>query len=338
MGQPVKRPTAGLTMLVLSLIAPAGLEAQGQLDADLRGRCQAAVDGGSLPAGQLSQCLDVVAGIQVLQPELGLTLAGGNPVLGTASPLGTKFRSIPRFNIGGRITFAWVDVPNLIDYPDDPTAAVGTSGVSLAMPQLDVSVGVFDGIDLATSLGGFAAVEIMGSLGALLLPAGEGFQNNATGLGLGARVGILRESFTAPGVSVSGYYKWFGRIQYGSVERGDDAQYGMDMSVWSLRAGLSKSFVAIGLALTVGFDRYQSDVDYGVAGLANQLIAVVPEDDTVGLTSDHWSAFVDVSYIVLFMNIVAQFGWQEEQRVTTSRGDELVSGGFIGALGIRFTL
>ena len=60
------------------------------------------------------------------------------------------------------------------------------------------------------------------------------------------------ESGSAPGISVSGYYKWFGRVQLGSVASGDDAQLGLDMSIWSFRAGVSKSFVAIGLAFTVG--------------------------------------------------------------------------------------
>ncbi len=330
--------TLALAAASMALAQPAALQAQDPVDPALLGRCQAAVDGGTLPPGDLPLCRDVVVAIQLMQPELGLTLAGGNPVLGTASPLGTKFRWMPRFNIGGRISFAWLSVPDVLDYPDELGGQVGTISSTVYMPQVDVSVGVFEGIDLATTLGGFGAVEVMGSLGALVLAAGDGFQNDATGLGLGARVGILRESFSAPGISVSGYYKWFGRIQFGSVDRGSDAQLGMDMSLWSFRAGVSKSFVAIGVAFTLGWDHYSSQVDYGVAGPAGTLIPVVPESDPVDYSSDRWSAFLDVSYIVLFFNIVAEAGWQEQQTLTDSDGDELSSGAFFGALGIRFTL
>ncbi len=316
-------------MLAVVWMSPAALHAQ-NLDAGLSDRCQASEN--------VPLCLDVVAAIQLLQPELGLVLAGGNPVLGTASPLGTKFRWMPRFNIGGRISFAWLQVPDILDYPDDISGQVGTIGSTVYMPQLDVSVGVFEGLKLGSTLGGFAAVELMGSLGALVLPAGDGFQNDATGFGLGARVGILRESFSAPGISVSGYYKWFGRIQFGSVGRSHDAQLGMDMSLWSFRAGVSKSFVAIGLAFTVGWDRYSSQVDYGIAGPAGTLIPVVPQSDPIDYTSDRWSAFLDLSYIVLFFNIVAEAGWQEQETLSNSRGSEWSSGGFFGALGMRFTL
>jgi hypothetical protein len=327
----------GLSAAALVVAVPAA-QAQGQPDSGLLDRCQAAVDGGSLPGTSLPLCRDVVVSIQLLQPELGLTLAGGNPVLGTASPLGTKFRWIPRFNVGGRISFNWLNVPDVRNYPAVPSEPVGTISASVYMPQLDVSVGVFDGLDLATTLGGFAAVEVMGSLGPLVLPAGAGFQNDATGVGLGARIGILRESFSAPGISVSGFYKWFGRVQLGNVEAGDDAQLGLDMSLWSFRAGVSKSFVAVGVALTVGWDRYSSQVDYGVAGAAGELVPVVAEGDPIDYTSDRWSAFLDVSYIVLFFNIVAEAGWQQEEKLTDSRGSELSSGEFFGALGVRFTL
>ena len=59
---------------------------------------------------------------------------------------------------------------------------------------------------------------------------------------------------------------------------------------------------------------------------------------TVGIQSERWSAFLDVSYIILYFNIVAEAGWQEEQRLLNSREDELTSGNFFGAIGIRLTL
>jgi hypothetical protein len=326
------------TALGLLAAAPATLSAQGRLDSDLLALCQVAADGGSLAAADLPLCRDVVASMQLVQPELGLTLAGGNPVLGTASPLGTKFRAIPRVNLGGRMTFAWMSIPDILDYPELPDEPVGTVGMTATMPQIDISVGLFEGFDLATTLGGFAAIELLGSVGAMVLPSGAGFQNDVTGWGLGVRVGLLRESFTAPGVSISGFYKAMGRVQYGNVESGDDAQFGMDMSVASFRAGLSKSFVALGFALTLGWDRYSSDVDYGIAGPTGNLIPVAPENAPAQLVSSRWSAFVDVSYIVLFFSVVAEAGWQEGVKLTTSRGDEIESGNFFGTIGMRFTL
>jgi hypothetical protein len=322
-----------LLLVGLALLSPAGGQAQTG-DPALLEACQSA----GLPIGQLARCQDVVTSLQLLQPELGMALAGGNPVLGTASPIGTKFRFIPRIYLGGRINFVWAAIPDVLNYADDPSAALATREFSVPMPQLDLSVGLFDGWRLGSTLSGLGSVEILGSLGAMILPAGEGFENDATGLGLGARIGLIRESFTAPGLSLSGEYQWTGRIRHGSVANGDDAQFGMDLSATSFRLGLSKSFVAIGLALTIGWDHYQSDVDLGVADDDGNLVAVVPNDDRMSLSEDRWSASVDVSYIVLFLNIAAQLGWQENGRYVTSRGDDLTSGNFFSAIGMRVSL
>jgi hypothetical protein len=323
-----------LATVICGLATPILLAAQDGIDSNLSARCLAE----SPSAAELALCRDAAAAIQLVQPELGLAAAGGNPVLGTASPIGTKFRFIPRVFFGGRINFVWAQLPDIIDFPDAPDQPVGTRDFSIVSPQLDLSVGVFDGLKLGSTLGGFASVELLGSLGPLILPAGEGFRNDVTAFGLGGRIGILRESFTAPGISLSAEYQWTGRIQYGSVTGGSDAQFGMDLSISSFRAGLSKSFVAIALAFTLGWDRYQSDVDLLITDSAGGPVPIIPAESRASLTSNRWSAFVDVSYIVLFLNIVAELGWQQNATLTTSSGGELTSGNFFGSIGIRASL
>ncbi len=317
----------------LVVLCPARLSGQGTLEPDLANRCAAA----GIMGDDLALCRDVVAAIQLTQPELGLALAGGNPVLGTASPIGTKFRFIPRFQLGGRMSFAWGSMPEILNYVGSGSAGE-SRGYSVVVPQVDLSVGVFGGFDLGATLGGLGAVELLGSLGAMILPGGAGFRNDVGGLGLGARVGVIRESFTAPGISLSALYKWTGRIEYGAVDHGDDAQFGLNQRVLSLRAGVSKSFVALGLAFTLGWDRYAGDVDFGIADAAGSPLPIVSEADPVGLTAERWSAFVDVSYIVLFFNFVAELGWQEESGMVTSSGSQVDSGKFFGSIGLRMTL
>jgi len=325
----------GIVLLVAS--APCAVAQDSALDDKLIARCQAA----SLPTGSDALCADAVASIQLLQPELGLLLAGGNPVLGTASPVGTKFRWMPRFQFGGRIGFAWAKIPDIL-VPPGQAAEAGTRSFVMAMPQLDLSVGVFDGVEVGTTLGGFGAVEAIASLGTLILPNGEGFEEGAAGVGLGARVGLLRESFTAPGISLTGLYKWFGRVQYGGDDEGDTG-FGLNMEVASFRAAISKSFVAFGLGFTLAYDSYWSDVDLQVnvpsgAFPLEASVDVIPNGDTVEIQTERWSAFVDVSYIVLFFNFTAEFGWQEEAGLSTSNGDELQAGNFFGTIGLRLTL
>ena len=328
------RRAGALLLAVLAFGGAGTLEGQTASNFDVTALCEAA----GLTSRGTALCRDVATAVELTQPEIGLALAGGNPVLGTASPIGTKFRWLPRMFIGGRLSFIWAEIPDILNYPEASGDPVGKVDLSVTMPQLDLSVGIFDGFMLNTTLGGFASVELLGSLGPVLLPAGAGFQNDATGWGLGARIGVLRESFTAPGISVSGMYKSAGRIRYGNVADGDDAQFSMNLNVTSFRAGISKSFVAIGLGFTLGYDHYSSDVAFGVADELGNLVPVVSESAPADVSSGRWSAFADVSYIVLFFNIVAEFGWQETQTLTTSNGAEFQSGKWLLGLGIRFSL
>ena len=330
------RASATWALALAALLVAGPAAAQSGLDTKLAGRCTAV--GLAQGTGSLVLCRDAVASAQLLQPELGLLLTGGNPVLGTASPIVTKFRGMPRFQFGGRIGFAWAEIPDVLVPPQD-AATAGTRSFVMAGAQLDVSVGLFDGVRLGSTASGLGAIELLGSLGTLLLPNGEGFAHAASGFGLGARVGILREGFTPPGISVSGLYKRFGRVQYGDGA----TELGLDMQAAAFRAGISKSFVAFGLAFTVAYDSYWSDVDLQVIvpdGMqqAADTLTVIPRDAPLELHSDRWSAFLDVSYIVLFLNITAELGWQERAGLITSNGHDVSSGKLFTAIGLRLTL
>lgn len=330
----MKSATRRLTIACLFLGLPTTLRSQEPISSDLLRECQAA----QLPDDLAPPCRDVAAGIELLQPEVGIALVGGNPVLGTASPIGARFRLIPRMQFGARINFVFAELPDVSSYPDTPGQPVGTRGLVIPSPQLDLSIGLFKGLTLAETLGGLFAVELLGSIGAVILPAGAGFKSDATGYGLGARIGLLRESFTAPGISVTGLYNWTDRFQYGDVERGDLAQFGMDLKVASIRAGLSKSISSLALALTLGYDDYSSDVDFALASTSGAAIPVVTEDEPLDFGSQRWSAFVDLAYVVLFVSIVAEAGWQEAQTLALSTGQEIESGNFFGAIGLKLSM
>ncbi len=331
----MRSATTALWLFTLGAILPLSAFAQDDLDAGLLSRCAAP----ALPSErERTLCRDAAVAAQILQPEMGMALAGGNPVLGTASVLGARFRAIPRLNLGGRISFIFVDMPEITDYPPDVGEAIGTFGFTLPSAQLDLSVGLFEGLDMGPTLGGLGAVEIMGSLSALIYPADDGFTGDATGYGIGARIGLIRESFTAPGISFSVFRKWADGIQLGDVERGADARVGLDLRSWSLRAGISKSFVTLGIAITLGWDSYSSDVDLSLRDAGGTVITLASESDPVDLDSERWSAHLNLSYIVLFFNFVGEVGWQESETLTLSNGDEIESGNAFGAIGVRLTL
>src|SRR5690606_1943946 len=94
------------------------------------------------------------------------------------------------------------------------------------------------------------------SIGRIPLPDGEGFSGSVNSWSGGLRLGILRESFTAPGVSLSGMYRQVGGVEYGDPEFSqEDAYFKIDdMEVWSARAAVSKRLLALGLTAGAGYD------------------------------------------------------------------------------------
>ncbi|HSJ10798.1 MAG TPA: hypothetical protein VK928_12820, partial [Longimicrobiales bacterium] len=156
-------------------------------------------------------CENVADAATMLQPRVGIALSGGNPVPGTASTLGMRLGSMPRISLTARVTAADVDLPAVERMTDSADVSFPVGSIAA-----DVSVGLFSGVSLLPTVGGFGSIDLLGSVGIIPLPRGEGFDNSAPlTWAAGARVGILRESFTAPGVSVSMMYRRLGDVTFG---------------------------------------------------------------------------------------------------------------------------
>jgi hypothetical protein len=136
----------------------------------------------------------------------------------------------------------------------------------LRIPSLraDAVLGLFDGFSPAPTVGGVLALDLVGSLSTVLLPDDGGFDGAASGGGVGLRLGVLRESFTLPGVTLSAARRWMGTVRIGDVET-DGAEARTDVRVTSLRATAGKEFLAFGILGGVGWDRYGGDARITVA-------------------------------------------------------------------------
>ena len=69
--------------------------------------------------------------------------------------------------------------------------------------RIDASVGVLQGLSIFPTVGGLGSIDMLASLGFAAPPDGEGFDGSLISWGLGAKLGILRESFTLPGLTAS---------------------------------------------------------------------------------------------------------------------------------------
>jgi hypothetical protein len=274
-------------------------------------------------------CAAMADAALITQARVGVSLAGGNPTSGTASTLGMRLGSMPRISLGGRVTTARVGTPDF----DFTTVSF----------SLDAAIGVYQGMSLLPTVGGFGSIDVLGSVGVMPLPRGGDYDGAPASWALGARVGILRESFTAPGVSVSAMYR-----SIGGFSRGDPDVPAMNdrylrlsgQNVTSLRLVAGKRLFGMGLTGGAGHDRLRADVEargsVPIGGLpdARQRFEIGQS----GLRQNRNSLFVNASLTMLILNVSAEAGWQQGGERGPAGSPELGSGGFFGGVAARVTL
>lgn len=282
----------------LLLVAAAAAPAAAQED-DLAARCRAASQSQTVQ----ERCLLVVQALEIAQPRLGVALAGGNPVPGTASTLGMRLGTLPRISLGARVTGVWVELPDVLA----PDADESIEFVAPAV-HIDAAVGLFSGFSPAPTVGGLGSVDLIGSAGVVPIPDENGFRDDSPfSWAAGVRVGLLRESFTMPGVSVTGMYRRMDDVAFGdSTLTTDPAYFQTDLSMLSVRAAVSKRLFLIGLTAGVGYDKISSDIDVRARG-GNTTVQFTTED----FENDAFEVFGNLSFTILVFNAVAELGWMK---------------------------
>ena len=212
----------------------------------------------------VSPCREAGLAAMSLQQGVGLVGALGSDIPGSASTLGRRMGSMPRLGLSVSGGVLGVSVP-----PVSAATPVGLEGketLALAGARVDFAAGLLDGFRLAPTVGGILALDLIGSYSWARLPQGAGVSGGSSGLGVGARVGLLRESFTLPGISVSAARRWHGSIQGGEVDAGTAIQADAELTVSSVRAVAGKNWFVLGIMGGLGWDRYEGDARLSVAG------------------------------------------------------------------------
>lgn len=250
--------------------------------------------------GDGATCNAIAQHAQIAQAAAGIALTGGNPVPGASSTLGMRIGRIPRVTASARLTGAFMNVQSV----SNENFGDSEKGIARSL-NVDAALGVLSGWTLAPTIGGFASLDLLASAGKLTMP--DEFTKAGGTWAIGARLGILRESFTAPGVSLTGMYRKFGDLQYGSGQGCEldacESTYTLkDNSVMSARAVVGKRLFVLGANVGVGYDKYSSQpsVSSGSIGFGRY-----PE-----LEQDRFTAFANVTWTMLLLNAVLEGGYQ----------------------------
>lgn len=299
-------------------LAPAlglGAPAAAQITAQCESQAAAIPLISSQDRQRIEQYCNVVGqSIEITQPRLGIALSGGNPLPGTASTLGMRLGSLPRISVDIRATAAGPEIPDL----RSEETLDETLRFPLGSINADAGVGVFGGFSPAPTVGGMGSIDVIGSIGVIPigLASDDGFGDDTPlTWALGARVGILRESFTLPGISVTGMFRDLGQVEYGDPTfEEEEAFFQADLSALSVRGAISKDFLFMSATAGVGWDRYNSSVGFGaqveeacsIPGVTTCSVSIRDAD----IESDRVSYFGNVSLNFLIVNLVGELGWQ----------------------------
>lgn len=250
--------------LVVSAWLPGGLA--GQSADTLAATCAGA-------GGDAATCAAAAVAARSVVGHVGILAGQGSELPGEGSTLGRRLGGMPRVALWVKGGVQPVGVP-------DPTDPNGADDASAWTPSLEagLGLGLFDGFRLLPTVGGFLSFDVFGHADFVFLSDGSGFDGRVSVMSVGARVGVLRESFTLPGVSVSASRRFSGDVRLGDAAGGDPMEVRVDPAVTSIRATVSKDLFAFGVLAGMGWDRWSSDTELRVTDGAT---GVVPASGTI---------------------------------------------------------
>jgi hypothetical protein len=251
-------------------------------------------------------------------------------VAGSAGTLGRRLGTTPRIALGARAAFAHLGLPDLSDPGSEPSRQA-----TFVIPAVHagVAVGLFDGFFVLPTVGGVLSLDLLAQTSVLFLPTGEGFDGTASGWSVGARLGLLRESFTLPGVAISVTRRDLEPIRFGDSMGAGGGAVEVDPIVTSVRATAGKDLLSVGILAGVGWDRYSGPVTLSPFG-----VAPVHAD---ALTHRRTLLFAGASMNFLVLQLSAEAGWANGfGAVGGYRGTPFdpASGSAYGSLAFRLTL
>lgn len=282
--------------------------------------------------GSVRRCTDAALSARAIAGQFGLLSGWGSEIPGSASTLGRKLGNRPRLSMSLRAGGMAMGLPDLFD---EGTGAA--PDVSFLVPALGLqaALGLLDGFSPMSTVGGVLSLDLLGSLGMVMPPSSQGFGGNVTSASLGARVGLLRESFTLPGVSVSLSRRFIGASELGNTDIGDPTALDVDPALTSVRATVGKDLVGVGLLAGIGWDIGSADVVVEVAGAGP-----TPARVTSSIDIDRRLFFAGASLTFVLLQLSIEGGWAEGAPAlpgATGSVFDPTAGSAFGSLALRFT-
>lgn len=310
------------------------------------GDCPAATAGASATNAARDVCLQTKDLFQLFAPQLGISITGGNAILGQGGTLG----GLGHFTLELRANGVMGDYPELTKFPpprtSTPTAQVLPSkNQALGLPAVNGALGIFKGLPLGvTNVGG---IDLLVS--AFYVPSYDKdglVVTPETNLkfGYGARVGLLQESLLIPGISVTYVIRDLPTTTL-SATQPNFTMTMQDLSVKTTawRVVASKSLILFGVAVGGGQDTYDQSAKFSGSAQTGILLQPTvnfgPFDLSQKMTRTNY--FANLSMNLLLLKLVGEVGQVSGGEMTNPTFNTFSTGApddkrLYGAVGLRF--
>ena len=312
--------------IVLSAVTLLGAPSNGVAQVDeLAGRCVL------VGTADAASCHQYALATQLVQSGLGLTHAGGNAFQGSVSTLGRRFGATPRVAVSVRGALTRFPVAR----PDGGLGDIPAQWANVPSLHGQFTVGVFDGFSTAPTVGGLLSFDLLATADIAFLPDTRGFADHSSGWGYGMRLGVIRESFTLPGITLSATRKHGGSVDFVSPGVVVSLE---EVKTTSLRAVVGKEFMIGGLLAGAGWDRYSSEGEMRYAGPS--LGTDPPPTPLDGFHASRMVLFGGWSKTFLVLQISGEVGWARgfERASPLITGFDPGTGSAFGSFSLRLTL
>ena len=301
----MRRGVSVVGALLVSAVSPVASRAQ-----DLTApKCTGGTPGSVTQIGQ-DACQQAYDVYQLVAPQLGLALAGGNATAGTGSVLG----GLGHFSIGIRANVFSGLFPDSVLTPSTTGAqkrTLPTKSQLFGLPTADAAIGIFQGLPLAlTNVFGIDAL-----ISAEYVPtiSHNDFSLNPSSnvqFGYGARIGLLSESIAFPGVSFTWIERDLPTINATALSGVNNADSlgisNMKVKTRAWRVVASKSLIAFSIAAGIGRDAYEQSAT--LSGSVTQSGLHGSESIPASQTLDRTNMFADLSLNLPALKIVGEIG------------------------------
>lgn len=276
-------------------------------------------------AGTLSErvtqdaCQKAIDLFQFMAPQLGVTIVGGNAVLGEHSSM----RGLGHFSVGLRANVIESRLPKVDAQVPAITGAIPSDyeveKQVIGAPALDAAVGLFRGFPVA----GTYALGLDALVNVAYIPSLDQrdikleVPDGSLKFGFGGRLGILQETFLTPGLAVT-YLRRdlptmnvLGRVNSDELNVRDVR---VQSSAW--RAVVGKNFSVLGVSLGAGQDRYETSAEVQVT-IVRAAQSVSSTSVNAAQVMTRRNVFANVSLNLSVLRLVGEVGRVTGGKVAT---------------------